>query len=247
MTIFLIVLAFALVMMMVERATTARNWPRVRGWWLRAILLNAVQVGAVWIAGVGWNGWMVRHRLWSADRLGVTGGALVGYLAITFVYYWWHRWRHESPFLWRWVHQVHHSPQRIEIITSFYKHPIEILVNSILSSAILYLGVGVGAKAASLAVLLSGLAELVYHWNVRSPHWLGYVFQRPESHCVHHQEGVHSFNYSDLPLWDMMFGTFRNPRDWNASCGFGTERELRLGEMLRGVDVYKSKPAGAGR
>ena len=190
---------------------------------------------------------MVRHRPWSADRLGVTGVALVGYLAITLVYYWWHRWRHESPFLWRWVHQVHHSPQRIEIITSFYKHPIEILINSILSSAILYLGVGVGAKAASLAVLLSGLAELVYHWNVRSPHWLGYVFQRPESHCVHHQEGVHSFNYSDLPLWDMLFGTFRNPRDWNASCGFGTEGELRLGEMLRGVDVYKSKPAGAGR
>jgi len=247
MLIALVVLVVALVMIVFETIRSARKWPQVPGWWGRAILLNGFQVLAVWVAGVGWNGWMVRHRPWSADRLGVTGGALVGYLAITLVYYWWHRWRHESPFLWRWVHQVHHSPQRIEVITSFYKHPIEILINSILSSAILYLGVGVGAKAASLAVLLSGLAELVYHWNVRSPHWLGYIFQRPESHCVHHQEGVHSFNYSDLPLWDMLFGTFRNPRDWNASCGFGTERELRLGEMLRGVDVYKSKPAEARR
>ena len=240
MGIALIVLLVAILMIAAETLWSGRKWPQVRGWWRRAVLLNAVQVGAVWIAGVGWNGWMVRHRPWSADRLGVIGGGLVGYLAITFVYYRWHRWRHESTFLWRWIRQVHHSPQRIEVITSFYKHPLEILINSVLSSAILYLGVGVGAEAASLAVLLSGLAELVYHWNVRTPHWLGFIFQRPESHCVHHQEGVHSFNYSDLPMWDMLFGTFRNPRDWDARCGFGPEREARLAEMIRGVDVYKS-------
>jgi sterol desaturase/sphingolipid hydroxylase (fatty acid hydroxylase superfamily) len=114
------------------------------------------------------------------------GGAAVGYVAITFVYYWWHRWRHKSSFLWRVFHQVHHSPQRIEIITSFYKHPVEVLANGILSSAIVYLGVGLRPGAAAGAVALSGLAELVYHWNVRTPHWLGYFIQRPESHCVHH-------------------------------------------------------------
>jgi sterol desaturase/sphingolipid hydroxylase (fatty acid hydroxylase superfamily) len=243
MTIFLIVLSFAAVMIVVEKLATGRNWPRVKGWWLRAILLNAVQVGAVWIAGVGWNGWMVKHRPWSADHLGVLGGGLLGYFAITFIYYWWHRWRHESSLLWRWIHQLHHSPQRIEVITSFYKHPFEILINSVLSSAILYFGVGLNSESASLAVLLSGLAELVYHWNVRTPHWLGYVFQRPESHCVHHQEGVHSFNYSDLPLWDMMFGTFRNPRDWDAHCGFAEQGEIRLVEMLRGVDIHKPSRA----
>jgi len=244
MTIFLVVLSFAAVMIVIENVVTGRNWPRVKGWWWRAILLNAVQVGAVWLAGVGWNGWMVRHRPWSADHLGVLGGGLLGYFAITFIYYWWHRWRHESGFLWRWIHQVHHSPQRIEVITSFYKHPFEILINSILSSAILYFGVGLNSEAASLAVLLSGLAELVYHWNVRTPHWLGYIFQRPESHCVHHQEGVHSFNYSDLPLWDMLFGTLRNPREWDARCGFGEQGEIRLPEMLIGVDIHKTRPAG---
>src|SRR6202011_1341529 len=121
-------------------------------------------------------------------------------------------------FLWRWVHQVHHSPQRIEVITSFYKHPIEIAANTVLSSATLYLLLGVGPASASLAVLLSGIAELLYHWNVRTPYWMGYFFQRPESHCVHHQEGLHSFNYSDLPLWDLMFGTLKNPREWQRRC-----------------------------
>ncbi|MCI0351690.1 MAG: sterol desaturase family protein [Acidobacteriales bacterium] len=233
-----VVFAAALFMMIWEAFQPGRKWPRVAGWWLRAIALNACQVGAVYLAGITWDGWMQQHRLWSADRLGVAGGALVGYLVITFVFYWWHRWRHEIDFLWRWFHQVHHSPQRIEVITSFYKHPFELVVNSVLSSAILYLGVGVGAQAAGIAVLITGLAELVYHWNVRTPYWLGFIFQRPESHCIHHQEGVHSFNYSDLPLWDMLFGTFRNPRRFEATCGFGN-KELLLREMLVGKDVNK--------
>lgn len=231
-----IVLAAAFGMIAVEIARPGRSWPEVRGWWLRAIALNAVQVGSVWLAGHVWDRWLLRHRVWSADGLGTLGGAALGYLAITLTYYWWHRWRHEVDVLWRWFHQVHHSPQRIEIITSFYKHPFEILFNGVLSSAILYLGVGVGRGAAALAVLVTGLAELFYHWNVRTPYWLGFVFQRPESHCIHHQEGVHASNYSDLPLWDILFGTFRNPRAWAARCGFG-EGEHRLPEMLRGVDV----------
>jgi len=247
----LLVLVAAAAMIVVEQVRPARNWPRVRGWWSRAVLINGVQVGMVFIAGVAWEKWMAGRRPWSADALGTTGGAIVGYIAITFVYYWWHRWRHEVPLLWRWLHQFHHSPQRIEVITSFYKHPLEILANSILSSAIVYLGVGLGTEAGSLAVLLTGFAELFYHWNVRTPRWLGYLIQRPESHCVHHQEGIHHYNFSDLPVWDILFGTFHNPTKFEAACGFG-EGELRVGALLRGVDVTGvgatggARPDGAG-
>lgn len=165
MLVALVVVGVAVVMIVVESLAPGRRWPEVRGWWLRAFLLNGFQAGTVGIAGAVWEDWMRAHRLWSAEGIGTVGGAVVGYLAITFVYYWWHRWRHEVGFLWRWVHQVHHSPQRIEVITSFYKHPIEILVNGLLSSAIVYLVVGVGPAAATGAVLLSGLAELFYHWK----------------------------------------------------------------------------------
>jgi sterol desaturase/sphingolipid hydroxylase (fatty acid hydroxylase superfamily) len=230
------VLIAALAMMAVELLAPGRRWAPVAGWWARALALNAVQVASVWLAGVAWDRWFAALRPWSADALGTTVGALVGYLAITLVYYGWHRARHEVPWLWRWLHQVHHSPQRIEVITSFYKHPLEILSNSALSAAIVYLVLGLGPAAAAQAVLLTGLAELFYHWNVSTPHWLGYLFQRPESHCVHHQQGLHAGNYSDLPLWDMLFGTFHNPRAWDARCGFGAA-EHRLGEMLRGIDV----------
>jgi sterol desaturase/sphingolipid hydroxylase (fatty acid hydroxylase superfamily) len=241
MSVTLIVISLGILMMLAERLAPGRAWPSVRNWWLRAIALNVVQMGMVFLAGSTWDGWLVRNRPWSADGLGLAGGAVAGYVVVTFIYYWWHRWRHEIDVLWRWFHQVHHSPQRIEIITSFYKHPFELLANGVLSSAIVYGVVGLNAQTATLAITLTGIAELFYHWNVKTPYWLGYVIQRPESHLIHHQEGLHSYNYGDLPLWDMLFGTFRNPRAWNARCGFG-EREHQLTTMLAGHDVNSTAP-----
>jgi sterol desaturase/sphingolipid hydroxylase (fatty acid hydroxylase superfamily) len=234
------VLALTVAMFAVERSRPGRSLPAVRWWWTRAIALNLAQVGIVFLAGATWDRWMVRVRPWSADGLGPIGGALVGYVVITFVYYWWHRARHAIPFLWRWFHQVHHSPARIELITSFYKHPLELLANGILSSAIVYWLIGLDVPAATIAVTLTGVAELFYHWNVRTPHWVGFLVQRPESHLIHHERGLHAFNYSDLPIWDMMFGTFRNPTSWDSECGFADSREIRLRDMLAGRDVQAS-------
>lgn len=239
MNVVLIVLATAAAMLVVERRRPGRHWPQVPSWMPRALALNAVQVGIVLVGGLTWDRWFPGRGPWDGAALGTVGGTLVGYLAITFVYYWWHRARHEVGFLWRWVHQIHHSPQRLELLTSFYKHPLEIALNGALSSAILYLLVGVTPAAAALAVLLTGVAELFYHWNVRTPHWLGYVIQRPESHCVHHQHGRHRNNYSDLPLWDILFGTFENPRAQPRRCGFDEARELQLKSMLLGRDVHR--------
>ena len=241
MTISIIVISVALVMIFCELLRPGRKWPKVANWWFRAGLLNGVQIGVVYLSGLLWDDWMRAHRPWSADALGLTGSIVVGYVAITFIYYWWHRIRHDVDWLWRTFHQVHHSPQRIEVITSFYKHPLEILANGVLSSAILYLLVGLSPQAATQVVLITGLAELFYHWNVPTPYWLGFVFQRPESHCVHHQESLHSYNYADLPLWDMLFGTFKNPKRWQLRCGFG-EKEHELLPMLLLADVNKPSP-----
>ena len=230
----------AVLMFVVELLCPGRPWPRVSGWWGRAILLNGMQIGSVFISGIAWDRWMPGNSLWSLGDMPMYLQVLAGYLAITFIYYWWHRFRHESNFLWRWFHQVHHSPQRIEIITSFYKHPIEIIGNSILSSFILYLLCGVNPQAAAVTVMITGLAELFYHWNVKTPYWLGFFFQRPESHCIHHELNQHRNNYSDLPIWDMMFGTFHNPKEWKSQCGFDQHREARLGAMLAGNDVNES-------
>jgi sterol desaturase/sphingolipid hydroxylase (fatty acid hydroxylase superfamily) len=240
--IILIVLACAVVMVAIECVGRGRRWPSVRGWRWRALTVNAAQAGFVFLGGVLCDPWLSAHRPWSSDALGTADSAIVGYVVLTFLYYWWHRCRHDVPLLWRWLHQFHHSPQRIEIITSFYKHPFELASNSVLSSTIVYGVAGCGPEAATVAVLIAGLAELFYHWNVRTPRWLGYLVQRPEMHCVHHQDGAHRCNYGDLPIWDICFGTFANPPTFSGRCGFG-EREREFGAMLIGRSVDAPTPA----
>ena len=228
------VLALGLIMLGVERLHPGRNFERVDGWHVRAVCLNLAQAAVAYLAAQTWDRSFPDLALWRLGGHGPIADALLGYFVITFVYYWWHRARHESSVLWRWLHQVHHSACSLEVLTSFYKHPVEILINGVLSSAILYALLGLDAASSGLALLFAGAAELFYHWNVKTPHWLGYMIQRPESHCIHHLRGWHRSNYSDLPLWDMLFGTFDNPRAQPMPCGFSAGSERRLGAMLIG-------------
>jgi len=145
--------------------------------------------------------------------------------------------RHEIPLLWRWLHQIRHVAARLEAVPTFYKHPLEMLLNGILTWLILYALVGVTPAAAAIAVSAAGIAELFYHWNVRTLYWLGFFIQLPEAHRVHHQRDHHRDNYSDLPLWDMLFGTFPNPRIAPDRCGFSAPREAMIEDMLLGKNV----------
>lgn len=61
--------------------------------------------------------------------------------------------------------------------------------------------------------------------------------QRPESHSYHHARGIHRDNYADLPVFDILFGTFHNPRDFAPANGFYDGASLRVGEMLLFRDV----------
>ena len=228
------VFACGVAMLAWERVRPGQRFPRVAGWWTRAIALTAVQAGVAWIATLTWDRWLPGAAAWRVGGNGLFVDALVGYFVLTFVYYWWHRARHEVPVLWRYLHQVHHSPCRIEVITTFYKHPAEIVLNGLLSSSVLHVVLGFDAQAAALTVGMTGVAEMIYHWNVRTPRWLGFIFQRPESHCVHHERGRHTSNFSDLPLWDLLFGTFKNPRGAPPVCGFANHAEQRLLQLLLG-------------
>ena len=234
-----IILSIGAGFLLVERLWPANALPRVRAWYARVIAVNAIQGGIVVLAGLTWDVWLRHASLLSLrDHLGVVSQAAVAYLVSTFIYYWWHRWRHTSTFWWRLCHQLHHSPRRIEILTAFYKHPIEITINSILSAAITYALLGVTIEAAALYTAMAAVAEFFYHWNVRTPRWLGPFFQRPESHRVHHKRAYHTNNYSDLPVFDWLFGTYENPSDQVEHCGFTEDREDRFEDLLAFRDLH---------
>jgi sterol desaturase/sphingolipid hydroxylase (fatty acid hydroxylase superfamily) len=160
-----------------------------------------------------------------------------GWFVGTFVFYWWHRLRHAKGW-WLAFHQIHHSPSRIEVLTSFYKHPIEILCDAILSAVILYPLMGCSLLGAFWYNFFAGTGEYFYHANVKTPSWLRFLIQTPELHSIHHEFNVHQYNFSDIPLWDRLFGTYRDTTEFVERCGFPKGAESKLIPMLAFKDVY---------
>ncbi|BDS06114.1 hypothetical protein NT6N_11540 [Oceaniferula spumae] len=237
-----IMLVVVAAMFIVEKWWPANELPKSRHWWARVVLTNTAQAGIVVLLGFSWDVWMdhvAMSQPWALrHHVGIVPQVIIGYIVITFIYYWWHRLRHNSKFFWRLCHQLHHSPRRMEVLMSFYKHPVEISINGLLSSAITFALLGCSVESAALVTLATGVAELFYHWNIKTPVWLGPFFQRPESHRVHHERNHHTNNYADIPLWDMLFGTYKNPRQPIEKCGFKSEKEARFADMLAFRDVH---------
>jgi hypothetical protein len=66
-----------------------------RGWYVRAAFLNGCQLAIVVLAGVGWNRWFQGHSVFDLSGLPPVAQGLVGWFIGTFVFYWWHRARHD--------------------------------------------------------------------------------------------------------------------------------------------------------
>ena len=227
-----LVAILALVFFVAERLRPGRHLPESPGWYARAMLLNACQLGIVILAGHAWNRWLQGYSLLNISGLPAIVQGFVTWFLGTFIFYWWHRVRHDADWAWRVFHQIHHSPARIEMLTAFYKHPLEIAVNSIIASLISFTLLGCSVDGAAWFNVFAATGEYLYHSNLSTPRWFGYFLQRPEQHSIHHELGVHFFNFGDITWWDRMFGTFREAEQFAAECGFGDNKERHLAGML---------------
>ena len=227
-----------LVMLAVESAWPARRFPPRRGWrWLGIAFLVAIGTVATVVPLLVPDGWLAAHRWLDGTRLGVAGGTLVGWVVLSGASFAWHRASHAWTPLWRLGHQLHHSPQRVDISGSVLFHPIEMVVQVLLQMFVTVVVLGLDPIAAALVGYVAAFHGLFQHWNVNTPRWLGFLIQRPEAHCEHHRLGIHASNYGDLPLWDLLFGTFRNPARFDGECGFAAPADRRMAAMLAWRDV----------
>lgn len=226
--------------LIIERLKPGRKLPQIKNWYYQAILINLVQLlitlatARLWIEIFGEIS-LFKISNWQSQIL----QGLFAWFIGTFFFYWWHRVRHLKGF-WLIFHQIHHSPSRIEAITSFYKHPIEILSDAILSALILYPLLGCSMMGAFWYNCFAGIGEYLYHSNIKTPKWFRYFIQTPELHSIHHQFGVHKYNFGDIPIWDRIFGTYKDTTEFAERCGFPKNAENKLKEMLLFKDVYKS-------
>lgn len=219
---------------LLELVARGHNFPAVTNWRLKGVAFLLLYLAISTYAPLFWDARLGEHRLFAADSLPLWTQIVGGFLALELGIYAWHRTMHNTPFLWRWFHQMHHSAERVDIWGALYFHPFDIIGWAFLGSLALVLGFGVSAEAAIIINLIATFFGLFQHTNIRTPHWLGYFLQRPESHSCHHERGVHARNYSDLPLWDMVFGTFHNPKTFTGEVGFYEGSSKKLGPLLTG-------------
>ena len=235
-----------------ERIFPDKKLEKVNGWWKWVILINLFQLFAVILATFTWEEWF-QNRV--SYIIGTNGclhlrnyvspfiGGIIAYILSTWVFYWWHKARHEIYFLWVIFHQFHHSASRIETITSFYKHPLEIIADSQIMALIIYAFLGLDKQSSVWVSIIAGISEYFYHMNIKTPLWVGYFIQRPEAHRCHHRynKRLHCPNYADLPIWDILGATYENPKEMYDHTGFYEKAEQSRFEMMCFRDVLFTK------
>jgi sterol desaturase/sphingolipid hydroxylase (fatty acid hydroxylase superfamily) len=232
---------FALLLVL-ERAFRARPLPAVSGWIPRCIAFYCMTsvLSAVVPAAVG--SLAARFALFDLRGLGLLGSSLLGLLVAELAGYWEHRLKHRVPWIWRLTHQMHHSAERVELLGLAFFHPLD-FATTIGTTSVVTALLGLPPEAAALTGFLSFISAAVGHLNVRTPRWLGYLVQRPENHSVHHARGVHAYNYGNLALWDLVFGTFRHAEHPSEHAGFSDGASRRVLDMLLGRDVGGYHPS----
>ena len=228
-------------LMLWEAVWPAQKLPYVKYWKIRGIISFFVFFYLSSYLPLLWNEYLSAWQLIDLSGIGTFGGAASGVLLYEFGMYVWHRWMHRSDLLWKTFHQMHHSAERMDTYGTFYFSPMDMIGWTMLSSICLVLIFGLSPEATTVTLLVTNFLGIFQHTNIKTPQWMGYIVQRPESHTVHHARGIHAFNYSDLPIFDILFGTFNNPAGYAHETGFYHGASNRITEMLTFKDVSMPK------
>ena len=221
----------------------ARRFDTPRFWRLRALSITILAVALSFALPIALAALIGDHALLHLSGLGTWMGALVGILVYELCHYWYHRAVHRNDTLWLVFHQMHHSAESIDAWGAYYIAPTDASMFIAIGTFVFGPLLGLSPEAAAVANLFLTFNAFFQHASLRTPQWLGYIIQRPESHSVHHERGVHRYNYSDLPLWDIVFGTFRNPAAFAEKAGFYDGASTRVVDMLLARDVSTPRAA----
>jgi sterol desaturase/sphingolipid hydroxylase (fatty acid hydroxylase superfamily) len=208
---------------------------------LHAIIL-ATMFGAVWthvphrFAASQWHSWAL------------------GFFAVEFAYYWFHRASHEIRWLWA-SHHVHHSAEQITFLASLRLG----WTNSLSLGWLFYLPViAIGFDPRVVVTLLAINLNYQFFLHSEAIPRLGpleWLFNTPHHHRAHHASNPEFLdrNYGGmLIVWDRLFGTIAPESDVAKRYGLaGKTREdnpvrLALREWVQiAVDFRRAKGLGA--
>ena len=231
------ILSFYTLFTLLDTISPARCQTQIALWRTRGVAGFIAYYVVAFYAPVMWDGFLSDHTLADLTGWPLWSQFLLGFLVLEFVVYAWHRIMHTAEPLWRHVHQTHHSAERVDIWGAFWFHPLDMIGWAFVGSLALVGCLGISVPAAIAINLIASFCAMFQHANLRTPRWIGYIITRPESHAWHHARGVHGKNYGDVPWFDILFGTFRNPESAPAEVGFFNGASNKLWSLLIGRKI----------
>lgn len=186
--------------------------------------LNLLFVPLLWVSSGALRGLWGDFRLPDETWAGISPWLLTPLVVLVYDFcdYWTHRILHVR---WLWpIHAIHHSDQRVNGLTAYRVHFLEGLAMwSAYALALTWMGLPV--EVIGFATLFRALHNVYVHidvdWNHGPFHFL---LASPRFHRWHHADDPAAYdkNLANVfPVWDVMFGTYRNLDSMKADEGAG--------------------------
>jgi sterol desaturase/sphingolipid hydroxylase (fatty acid hydroxylase superfamily) len=129
--------------------------------------------------------------------------------------YWWHRFNHQIPFLWR-FHHVHHLDETLDISSGVRFHFGEVILSALVRSALI-IAFNITLTNLLLIEAIILISSIFHHSNINLPKNLENIFSKiivtPSIHWVHHhkRQSETDANYSTIfSWWDKIFKSKSN-------------------------------------
>jgi sterol desaturase/sphingolipid hydroxylase (fatty acid hydroxylase superfamily) len=208
-----VILSVFLTLFALERVFPVRRW--LGG--LARIARNLALAGFNFIASplivIPVTAFAALHALsWRPDFWSGWVGLGLDLVVLDLWIYWWHRFNHVVPFLWR-FHEVHHLDEMLDVTSALRFHFGEVVLSSLVRAVVIFI---LDIPLASVVIFESVVlvSALFHHSNLKLPPALeraiSFVFVTPSIHWVHHhaKRSDTDSNYSTtLSVWDYIFSS----------------------------------------
>lgn len=155
----------------------------------------------------------------------------IAFLIADIIMYWWHRFNHTIPFLWR-FHSFHHKDEQMNATTAVRFHVME-LFYSFIFQMILYPLFGIGSMMVIAFSTIHFSMLIFHHSNIYLPAKIDKIVRlfitSPGMHRIHHSdkwEETNSNYTSILSCWDWAFGSYIQSA--KGEIKFGMARRTKL-------------------
>ena len=106
---------------------------------------------------------LASYQLFDLSKFALIVQIGIGLVFYQFIIYVWHRTLHTSNFLWKVFHQMHHSSEKLDIPSTFYFSPMDMIGFTLLGSFVFALVMGVNPQAATVIILTLNFLSIFQH------------------------------------------------------------------------------------